>query len=264
MTRLLCLLLLTTVGLIPSARAQVVGTAAPDFSYAALGGGEIKLSDHSGKVVFVFLFGNSCTFCLAVGNRTETEVQAVYGSNPSFQAIGLDLWDSSSTTFSVTTFRNRTGITYPLGLKAGSMASLYATTYDRLLVIGPDGIIRYKGNSVVSSTLGAAKNVIDDLLASVALDAAEVPAPAFSLSHAYPNPFTFTTEIGFTLEQAGTARTEVFDLLGRKVAVLADRFFGPGKHHVTWLPEGSLPGGMYIITLEVDGRRESRPALLRR
>ncbi|NNE70834.1 MAG: redoxin domain-containing protein, partial [Rhodothermales bacterium] len=144
-------LLLGAIAVAPTAEAQNVGDAAPAFSYPALGGGQISLADHSGKVVFVFLFGNTCPFCLAIGNQTESEINAVFGSNPSFQAVGLDLWTSSSTTASVTSFRNRTGITYPLGLQAGGMASLYGTTYDRLLVIGADGTIRYKGSSNVSS-----------------------------------------------------------------------------------------------------------------
>jgi peroxiredoxin len=37
--------------------AQNVGDPAPNFSYNALGGGQITLSDHQGKVVYIFFFG---------------------------------------------------------------------------------------------------------------------------------------------------------------------------------------------------------------
>ncbi len=115
--------------------AQNVGDPAPDFSYQSLSGDTVRLSDYTGKVVFLFLFGNGCPSCKSIGNDTETRVQAVYGSRDDFQALGLDLWNSTSSVTSVTGFKSTTKISYPLLLKAGDMEQKYSTTYDRLLVI---------------------------------------------------------------------------------------------------------------------------------
>ncbi len=241
-----------------TADAQTVGQAAPDFAFPKLGGGQLKLADYQGKVVFVFLFGNTCPFCLSVGPRTEIEVNAVHGSNPSFQAIGLDLWTSSSSTATVTSFKNQTGVSYPLGLQAGSMAQLYGTTYDRLLVIGADGVLRFKSSSNVSSSLDAAKEVVADLLAVIALDNEEQPSVDFSLASGYPNPFSTGLEIAFQTPGPGPVRLSIHDLLGREVAVLFDGLLPAGIHRVSWSVDGNLPPGVYTSVLATPRGRATR------
>ena len=42
--------------------AQTQGEDAPDFTLNKLGGGEFKLSDQKGKVVFIFWLGDKCPF----------------------------------------------------------------------------------------------------------------------------------------------------------------------------------------------------------
>ncbi|MFT4603885.1 MAG: peroxiredoxin [Rhodothermales bacterium] len=255
------LLLALSLFVLPAA-AQTVGQTAPDFFFPQLGGGTVRLSDHQGKVVFVFLFGNTCSFCLAVGHRTESEVNGVHGGNPSFQAVGLDMWTSSSSTASVTSFKNRTGVSYPLGLQAGSMAHLYGTTYDRLLVIGADGILRFKSSSNVSSSLDAAKAVVADLLATIALDSEDQPNADFSLATGYPNPFSSGLEIAFQTPSAGQVRLSLIDLLGREVAVLADGLLPAGIHRVSWSVENGLPPGVYTSILTTPRGRATRTQVL--
>ena len=260
-----CLLTFLILGILGSpVAAQSIGSAAPDFSYPRLGGGTLALSDYEGKVVFVFLFGNTCPFCLAVGNRTETEVNATFGSNPNFQAVGLDLWTSTSNAASVSTFRSRTGITYPLGLQAGSMASLYQTTYDRVLVIGADGVLRYKGSSATSSTLVAATGVIENLLASISTGIEEEPRGELALAPAYPNPFSDHTTLTLLLPESGSVHLTVYDLLGRRVAVLADGFLTAGRHEFTWDGVEGLPAGLYTTALKVGGQRITQSVVLSR
>ena len=59
------------------------------------------------------------------------------------------------------------------------------------------------------------------------------PAPLTRL-HAAPNPFNPRVTLSFTLEAAGPVRLEVFDLLGRRVAVPAAGLFRAGDHAVAW------------------------------
>jgi peroxiredoxin len=132
---------------------QAVGEVGPDFEVNTLGGGTFKLSDHRGKVVFVFLFGNTCPSCKAIGPAVEASIYQKFKNDPGFVAIGLDTWDSSSGESSVAGFKNSTGITFPLAIKAGSVASAYGTTYDRFMVIDGDGVLVHKG------TVGASNDV---------------------------------------------------------------------------------------------------------
>ena len=76
---------------------------------------------------------------------------------------------------------------------------------------------------------------------------------AFALKPNYPNPFTASTTLQFTLPEATEVHLAVYDLLGREVGVLADGYLTAGVHEVTWdaqtatgAPAGS---GVYIARL---------------
>ncbi|NJK85193.1 MAG: TlpA family protein disulfide reductase [Bacteroidales bacterium] len=115
------------------AKGQNVGEPAPDFTLNVLNGGQFKLSDQKGKVVFIFVFGYNCPHCKANGPNTQTGIYEMFMDNSSFVAIGVDTWNGNSS--GVESFKATTGITYPLGLNASSIESLYSTTYDRILVV---------------------------------------------------------------------------------------------------------------------------------
>jgi hypothetical protein len=68
----------------------------------------------------------------------------------------------------------------------------------------------------------------------------------FALHAAYPNPFAGSTEIGFDLPEASRVSLSVFDVRGRRVAMLADDVFDPGTHSVTW--RGRSDGGTQLET----------------
>ncbi len=78
---------------------------------------------------------------------------------------------------------------------------------------------------------------------------------AFWLAPARPNPFVARARIGFSLAQAGPARVEVFDLGGRRIALLASGEMSAGPHEVVW-DASSRPvrAGVYLIRLESGGR----------
>lgn len=152
-----------SMGSIQSA-AQTVGELGPNFQVTTLTGESFKLSDQKGSVVFIFLFGNTCPSCKTIGPTVESEIYQAYKNDPGFVAIGLDTWDSSSGESSVTGFKVSTGITFPLGLKAGKVATAYTTTFDRFLVIDRDGILAHKGGTAASNDVDNAKAVIEQSL----------------------------------------------------------------------------------------------------
>ncbi|MCH7514920.1 MAG: T9SS type A sorting domain-containing protein [Bacteroidetes bacterium] len=78
------------------------------------------------------------------------------------------------------------------------------------------------------------------------------------LGKSYPNPFTSSAIIPFTLpENVGNfnVRLEIFDILGSKIYVLTDRSFEAGFHTIEWNGTGSrgqsVDSGFYIIVMKV-------------
>jgi hypothetical protein len=76
---------------------------------------------------------------------------------------------------------------------------------------------------------------------------------AFSLSQNYPNPFNSSTTVEFSLPSGGNIELSIFDILGRKVKILADNYIESGQYVITWdgaNAEGSdAPSGTYILAL---------------
>ncbi|OAN64105.1 hypothetical protein A8B79_14010 [Balneola sp. EhC07] len=92
---------------------------------------------------------------------------------------------------------------------------------------------------VVINTTGIATNTED-----------EVGLPdKFSLSQNYPNPFNPSTTINYDLPKASVVKLTVFDILGRKVATLANERKEAGYHQVVF-DARALASGVYLYRLE--------------
>ena len=74
---------------------------------------------------------------------------------------------------------------------------------------------------------------------------------AFALLPAYPNPFSATTTLRYTLAAPGPVRLTVVDLLGRTVAVLVDERQAAGTHAALW-DAAALPSGIYVARVEAE------------
>lgn len=65
----------------------------------------------------------------------------------------------------------------------------------------------------------------------------------------YPDPFSYSTAIGFAVPEYTTVTMKVFDRLGREVATLADgKTFDAGYHRIS-LQAGGLPTGSYFCRM---------------
>jgi hypothetical protein len=71
----------------------------------------------------------------------------------------------------------------------------------------------------------------------------------FSLEQNYPNPFNPATTIRFSIPEAGHVSLNVYNLIGQRVAALADGVFAPGAYSVQFRGE-SLSSGIYFYKLE--------------
>ena len=83
----------------------------------------------------------------------------------------------------------------------------------------------------------------------------------FALRQNYPNPFNPSTAISFDLDRTAGVTLNVFDALGRRVAVLHEGTLPAGSYEVTF-QAAALPSGVYYYRLEADGLNQTRAMLL--
>lgn len=256
------LFLLTIISIV-STSAQTVGTAAPDFELNLLGGGTFKLSAQQGKVVFIFLFGNTCPHCETNGPNTESGIYQVYKGSNEFVALGIDTWNGNSS--SVNAFKTKTGISYPLALNGSSVANAYGTTYDRIMVIDKDGILRYKGNAFATTTeVSNAAAAIDTYLAMDPSGGNGGGEETGILSvkdekelRVYPNPSSdLVTVSGSSLQNFD--KVTLTDMGGKTI------FSGNvSKTQDIELAVDHLPSGIYALTFQGNKESVSRKLVIR-
>ena len=89
----------------------------------------------------------------------------------------------------------------------------------------------------------------------------EAAPHAFVFYGCSPNPFNARTEFRFDLARPARVKLAVFDLLGREVAVVADRRFEAGSHRVP-LTAAGWPSGLYLARLTSEGATHVRKVVL--
>ncbi len=77
----------------------------------------------------------------------------------------------------------------------------------------------------------------------------------------YPNPFNPVTVISYQLPVHSEVRLEVFDLLGRRVAVLVDGILEAGAHEAAF-DASNLASGVYIYRIQAGDFVQSKKMLL--
>lgn len=88
----------------------------------------------------------------------------------------------------------------------------------------------------------------------------QVPAH-YVLSQNYPNPFNPSTNINFSLPEAGNVKLIVYNIEGKLVEELVNSFIGAGTYSVSF--NGTdLPSGVYFYRLECAAYTENRKMVL--
>ena len=84
----------------------------------------------------------------------------------------------------------------------------------------------------------------------------------------HPNPFRGTTSLGFDLPQSGRAQVAIYDVEGRRVAVLRDGFVDAGRHTVSWDGRNGggsrVAAGVYFARVMAAGADRSRKIVVLR
>lgn len=72
----------------------------------------------------------------------------------------------------------------------------------------------------------------------------------YSLSSAYPNPFTETARMTLTIDESQHVDAELIDITGRSVAKLFDGAVASGKTLDLTIDGSSLPSGLYLVRIQ--------------
>ncbi len=91
----------------------------------------------------------------------------------------------------------------------------------------------------------------------------EAAVPVFALGEPHPNPSSGPVTVPLTLGRTAEARVVVFDMLGRRVATLAEGLLGAGAHTLMF-EAGALPAGVYLVRATGDGFTSTRRFTLTR
>ncbi|MGD8779407.1 MAG: endo-1,4-beta-xylanase [Ignavibacteria bacterium] len=79
-------------------------------------------------------------------------------------------------------------------------------------------------------------------------DIAEIPNE-YSLSNNYPNPFNPSTIIEFALPKKSEVKITVYNILGKRVALLTDKSYNAGIHKINF-DASTLTSGVYFYRIE--------------
>ena len=83
----------------------------------------------------------------------------------------------------------------------------------------------------------------------------------YFLEQNYPNPFNQSTMFNFQCPMAGMVELNVFDMLGREVAVIVNEYLQAGTYEVRF-DVGNLPSGIYFYQLKADYFSDTKKLIL--
>ena len=82
-------------------------------------------------------------------------------------------------------------------------------------------------------------------------------APDALALEAFPNPASGRATVAFVLPEAAEVQVSVYDVLGRRVALVAAGAFEAGRHEAA-LDASALPAGLYVVRLQAGGAARSQ------
>lgn len=94
----------------------------------------------------------------------------------------------------------------------------------------------------------------------------ELVPQKYSLSQNYPNPFNPTTLISFNLPEASEVSLKIYDVTGKEVKNLINKYMNAGNHSMKWNGRNDsgelLSSGVYLYRIKAGNFMETKKALL--
>jgi hypothetical protein len=96
--------------------------------------------------------------------------------------------------------------------------------------------------------------------------AATSDSKSILLGQNYPNPFNPTTRIAYQLNKAAQVRLSVYDIMGREVNRLVDRYQPAGSYSMEWSSNTTsgqkLSSGIYFARISTDNETATRKMIM--
>jgi glycosidase len=155
----------------------------------------------------------------------------------------------------------------------GSVDSLVPGDYTLVNLLDPSDTLDVTVNAsyeIMGLDIGAYGTAVYEVFPDTGVDPGDGDdtGSKLRLGQNYPNPFSPSTTISFSLPAESHVRLGVYDLAGREVAVLVDDVRSGGPHTLDWRGTGAdgrpLGTGVYFLRLEAgEQTRVSKVTLLR-
>ncbi|MBM4167699.1 MAG: T9SS type A sorting domain-containing protein [Ignavibacteria bacterium] len=129
----------------------------------------------------------------------------------------------------------------------------------RAIAFSPGGDTAYVGTFGTFAVPGL-RMYTRGVAVNVSRDDAGIPE-GFTLSQNYPNPFNPTTDIRFTIAQSGPTQLVIYDMLGREMKTVLDKYLSPGTYTAT-VDGRDMTSGVYVYVLTSGGHRLSGKMVL--
>ena len=101
----------------------------------------------------------------------------------------------------------------------------------------------------------------EGLITGISQNGNEVPEAVFTLAQNYPNPFNPVTNIKFTIPASGLVKIAVYDVMGREVAVIANKEMTPGSYTADF-DASQLSSGIYFYKLTSGSFTDTKKMML--
>jgi len=84
----------------------------------------------------------------------------------------------------------------------------------------------------------------------------------FSDLKIYPNPFSITNNICFTLKESAGISLSVLSVTGNRIESIASGIYSPGEYKFIWNPGPQVSSGIYLIRLEIRKSGSLKPQVI--
>ncbi|MEM7101715.1 MAG: FG-GAP-like repeat-containing protein [Bacteroidota bacterium] len=219
--------------------------------------------NNDGNADVVSANSNAHTVVVSLGDGNgNLSTPISYPSNDAFFPLAIDLGDIdgdgdldmvssnySSTTFIVFENDGNGAFSVASTLSAPEHASC-AILHDR----DNDGDLDISGTDEGADVIMLFEN---ELTVST-----ETPFVGLSDISVFPNPFSDKVNIEYELNQSMDITVSIQDLTGKLISTLHDGIHSQGKHNLLWSGSNNsgiiVANGVYLVTIEAEGRMQSR------
>jgi len=196
-----------------------------------------------------------------IANSIEGETSILLNTDNNLRGIEMTLKVLDGSTVEVTNKPENFEVYYS---QEGDIVKLGLLDFEAGAVIDSktETILTFDGPVEIIEALGADENTAPVYFNIVNKGEASTNLPTTNALHQnYPNPFNPETQISFSLPERADVKLDIYNIMGQKVATVAEGSYEAGIHTVTW--DGSQSAsGVYFYKLTAGDYKKTRKMLL--